>query len=420
MQSMIWNRDYESLPRRDLEQHQLERLQVTLNRAYRNVAFYRRLFDRIGFQPDEVGSLGDLSRIPFTTRQDLHDNQPYDMFAIPLREVVRLQSSSGTTGDPIVTGYTQTDVRHWTELVSRVLTSAEITKEDVVQISFGYGLFTGAIGFDYGVQNIGATVIPSSRVNMERQIEIMKNYRTTVLVCTPGFALQIADTVERLSVPAAELSLRVGLFGAEPWSEAQRRRIESVLHVTALDNYGLSEIIGPGVSSECPLKCGLHLHEDHFIAEVIDPETGDRLPDCEKGELVLTTITKEATPLIRYRTGDLTSLNRDPCNCGRILARMARVMERTDDMVVVEGLNVYPSHICELLSEVLGLQPQISLGSDPEHTPNGLLVSVEMSESLVSDKVRRLTELEERMRNRLSQELDLAVRVRFVEPGGRE
>jgi len=359
---MIWS-EYETLPREEIEQLQLERLQAVLNRVYRNVGFYRRLFDEAGISPEEITSLDDLGRIPFTDRETLRVNQPYGMFALPLREVVRLQTTSGTTGEPIVVGYSSNDVEHWTELMARSLYAAGVSKEDVVQIAFDYGLFTGALGFHYGAERIGATVIPCSRLSPEKQVEIMRNYKTTALACTPSFALQIAETVERSGVAPAELSLRVGIFGAEPWPESVREKIEDTLHITAIDCYGLSEVIGPGVSVECERKNGLHIFEDHFIAEVIDPSTGERLPDGQMGELVLTTITKEAFPLIRYRTGDLTSLDRSPCPCGRMTVRMSRVMERTDNMVVVRGVNIFPSQIERILAEIQGEKPRFEMCS---------------------------------------------------------
>jgi len=339
------------------------------------------------------------------------------MFALPLREVVRLQTTSGTTGEPIVVGYSNNDVEHWTELMARSLYAAGVSKEDVVQIAFDYGLFTGALGFHYGAERIGATVIPCSRLSPEKQVELMRNYKTTALACTPSFALQIAETVERSGVAPAELSLRVGIFGAEPWPESVREKIEDTLHITAIDCYGLSEVIGPGVSVECERKNGLHIFEDHFIAEVIDPSTGERLPDGQMGELVLTTITKEAFPLIRYRTGDLTSLDRSPCPCGRMTVRMSRVMERTDNMVVVRGVNIFPSQIERILAEIQGEKPRFEMVLlKSEGVPEGIEVHVEMSSGMFVDEVRKLMELEERMREVLEGELGIPVQVKLVEP----
>jgi phenylacetate-CoA ligase len=412
----IRDRDHETLQRDELQQLQLERLQATLNRVYRNVAFYRNLLDEAGIAPEDVTSLADLSRIPLTTRESLLQNQPYGMFALPLREVVRLQSSSGTTREPIVVGYTRNDVEHWTELVARVLMAGGVMKDDVVQISFDYGLFTGALGFHYGAERIGATVIPCSRISVEKQIAIMRNYRTTVLVCTPTFALHMVDVMNKQGVSPAELSLRVGMFGAEPWSEAVRKEIEDGLHITALDNYGLSEIIGPGVSVECQEKDGLHIFEDHFIPEIIDPETEQALPDGEMGELVLTTITKEAFPMIRYRTGDLTSLDYSACPCGRTLVRMSRVAGRTDDMVVIQGVNVFPSQIEQILTEIEGTEPHYRLRVDRSSALDELEVWVEVSEQIFFDEVKKLRALQEEIQKRLEEALGFSVRVRLVEP----
>ena len=386
----IRDKNYETLNRDALKQLQLERLQAILNRVYLNVAFYRNLLDEAGIAPEDITSLDDLQRIPFTTKESLLENQPYGMYTLPLREVVRLQSSSGTTREPIVVGYTKNDIEHWTKLVARVLTAGNVTKDDVVQISFDYGLFTGALGFHYGAELIGATVIPCSRLSPEKQIGIMRNYRTTVLVCTPTFALRLAEVMSKEPIGPAELSLRVALLGAEPWSEAVREEIEEGLHITALDNYGLSEIIGPGVSVECEEKNGLHIFEDHFIPEIIDPDTGKILPDGEMGELVLTTVTKEAFPMIRYRTGDLTSLDRSECPCGRTLARMSRVSKRTDDVVIVQGVKVLPAQIESILADVKGTEPHFLLNVDRSGALDELEVSVEVSDKIFFDEVKKM------------------------------
>ena len=412
----IRDSDYETLKRDELQQLQLERLQVTINRAYRNVAFYRDLLDEVGIAPEDMTSLEALSKIPFTTKESLIQNQPYGMFALPLREVVRLQSSSGTTREPIVVGYSKNDIEHWTELVARVLMAGGVTRDDVVQISFDYGLFTGALGFHYGAEKIGATVIPCSRLSAEKQIAIMRNYRTTILVCTPAFALHIVKAISEQGVSPAELSLRVGLLGAEPWSEAVREDIERGLHITALDNYGLSEIIGPGVSVECKEKNGLHIFEDHFIPEVIDPETGERLPDGERGELVLTTITKEAFPMVRYRTGDLTSLDHSACPCGRTLVRMSRVAGRTDDIVIIQGVKVLPSRIEQILTEIEGTEPHFRLSVDRSGALDELEVSVEVSPEIFFDEVKRMSALQKEIQKRLEEALGFFVRVKLVEP----
>jgi phenylacetate-CoA ligase len=408
---------YETMDREEIQQLQLERLQVTVNRAYKNVAFYRNLMDKHGIVPEDITSLDGLSRIPFTTRENLLENQPYGMFALPLREVVRLHSSSGSTREPIVVGYSKNDIEHWTELMTRVLYSANVTKDDIVQIAFDYGLFTGALGFHYGAERIGATVIPCSRLSAEKQIAIMRNYRSTMLVCTPTFALHIAYIMKSQGISPAELTLRVGLFGSEPWSEAIRKEIEDGFHITALDNYGLSEIMGPGVSVECYEKNGLHIFEDHFIPEVIDPKTGESLPDGEKGELVLTTITKEAFPMMRYRTGDFTSLDHSTCLCGRTLARMSRVSERTDDMIVVQGINIYPSQIGQILTDIEGTEPHYRLRVDRNGALDELEVWVEVSGRIFFDEIKKMSAIETQIQRSIQESFGLPIKVRLVEPG---
>lgn len=406
----------EVLKREDIQQIQLERLQATLNRVYRNVSFYQNLFNKAGIDPEKIDSLSELSKIPFTTKDSLLQNQPYGMFALPLREVVRLQSSSGTTREPIVVGYTQNDIEHWTELVARVLVAVGVTREDVVQISFDYGLFTGALGFHYGAERVGATVIPCSRLEAEKQISIMKNYRTTVLICSPSFALHVVDIISKRGISPAEFTLRIALLGSEPWSETVRKEIEDVLHITALDNYGLSEIIGPGVSVECQEKNGLHIFEDHFIPEIIDPETGQNLSDGETGELVLTTITKEAFPMIRYRTGDLTSLDHSRCPCGRTMVRMSRVFERTDDVVIFQGIKVIPSRIEQILAEIEGTKPHYRLKVDRTRSLEELEVWVEISDNIFFDEVKKLNALREKIEKKLEEAFGFFIRVKLVEP----
>ncbi len=413
----ILDEKYETLNREEIKQLQLERLQVTLNRAYKNVAFYRNLFDKSNIIPEDITSLDDLAKIPFTTRETLIENQPYRMFAIPLREVVRLQSSSGTTREPIVVGYSKNDIEHWTNLMTRVLTAAGVTKDDIVQIAFDYGLFTGALGFHYGAERIGATVIPCSRLSVEKQINIMKNYRTTVLVCTPTFALHIANVMSEQGISPAGLSLRVGLFGSEPWSESVRKEIEDKFHIIALDNYGLSEVMGPGVSVECEHKNGLHIFEDHFIAEVIDPKTGERLPDGKAGELVLTTITKEAFPMIRYKTGDCTCLDHSVCKCGRTIVRMSRVSSRTDDMIVIQGINIYPSQIEQILAEIEGTEPHYRIRVDRNGALDELEVWVEVSTNIFFDEIKKMSALEEEIQKKIEETFGLSIKVKLVEPG---
>lgn len=412
----MWDPQAESLSRRDLEQIQLERLQASVNRAYKNVAFYYRRFHQLGLHPEDIQSLRDLSRLPFTTKDDLRDNYPYDMLAVPLREVVRLHASSGTTGKPTVCGYTAEDLKTWADLVARVLTAGGVTKDDLVQISFGYGLFTGAFGHHYGAERIGASVIPASVGNTERQVRIMQDFRTTALVGTPSYALHIAEVMEDLGVNPKGLSLRVGLFGSEPWSERMRQEIQTRLNLSATDNYGLSEVLGPGVSGECEYKSGLHLAEDHFLPEIVDPDSGEPLPPGSEGELVLTTLTREAIPILRFRTRDITSLNPEPCACGRTLVRMKRVMHRTDDMLIIRGVNVFPSQVEAILAEIEGVQPHYQIILDRKGALDDFQILVEVSPQIFAGEVRILVEMEEFIRSRVGSELGVSPQVKLVEP----
>jgi phenylacetate-CoA ligase len=412
----MWEPEYECMKREDLSRLQLERLKATLDRVCQQVPFYRQSFDRLKLHPEEIKSLEDLKRLPFTSKADLRDSYPYGMFAVPLREVVRIHSSSGTTGKPTVVGYTRNDLLTWSNLVARFLTAGGVTREDVVQIAFGYGLFTGGFGLHYGAERIGASVIPVSAGNTQRQIMIMQDFRSTALVCTPTYALYLSEAMAETGVDPKSLYLRVGLFGSEPWSESMRREIEGKLSILATDNYGLSEVIGPGVAGECEFKAGLHLFEDHFIPEVIDPETQEVLPYGEKGELVLTTLTKEAFPLVRYRTGDITSLNPEPCRCGRTLVRMARVSGRTDDMLIIRGVNVYPSQIEQVLLEMEGTEPHYQIIVDRKGALDELEIQVEVSEKMFFDEMKRQHQFVESIQERLRSTLGLSARVKLVEP----
>jgi phenylacetate-CoA ligase len=412
---MYWEPDKECMDREELEQIQLERLQATLNRVYAHVPFYRKRFDAMGISPEDVTSLADLSRLPFTTKEDLRDNYPYGLFAVPMREVVRIHASSGTTGAPTVVGYTRNDIRTWSNLVARLLTMGGVTKDDVIQIAFGYGLFTGAFGLHYGAERIGASVIPASSGNTARQSTIMQDFKTTALVSTPSYALLIGETLREMGIPLSALSLKWGLFGAEPWSAAMREEIEDMLGILATDNYGLSEVIGPGVSGECLERNGLHISEDHFIAEGVDPETLQQVAPGEAGELVLTTISKEAFPMIRYRTGDLTRLLPGECPCGRTGQRMSRVMGRTDDMLIIKGVNVFPSQIEAILFEIEGTEPHYQIIVDRKGAMDEATVLVEASESIFFDQMRRQKEMVERIHKRLAQELGVSFEVKLVE-----
>jgi phenylacetate-CoA ligase len=404
------------MPREELGQLQLERLQATLNRVYKTVTCYRRKFDETGIDPEDFQSLSDLAKLPFTTKEDLRLNYPYGMFAVPLREVVRIHSSSGTTGKPTVVGYTKNDIKTWANLVARFMTAAGVTHDDVVQIAFGYGLFTGAFGLHYGAEAIGASVIPMSSGNTEKQIMIMQDYKTTALVCTPSYAITMANRMEQMGIDPKSLSLRLGLFGAEPWSEAMRREIESRLFITATDNYGLSEIIGPGVAGECQFRCGMHLFEDVFIPEIIDPETCEVLPPGNVGELVLTTLTKEAFPMIRYRTRDITSLDYSPCECGRTHVRMKKTMGRTDDMLIIRGVNIFPSQIEEILFDIEGCEPHYQLVLTNEGPLDSLEVHVEVTENIFFDEMKKQRSFLELIERCIKSALGVSVTVKLVEP----
>lgn len=411
-----WDREKECMPREELEKLQLRRLKETVYRVYAFVPAYKEKMDQAGIKPDDINSLEDLHKLPFTTKQDLRDNYPFGMFALPMSEVVRVHSSSGTTGKPTVVGYSRRDIDTWAELMARALTSAGANRHSIIQNSYGYGLFTGGLGVHYGAEKLGASVIPTSGGNSKRQIMLMQDFGTTVLTCTPSYALFLAEVMEEIGISPSDLKLQSGVFGAEPWSENMRREIETKLQIDAFDIYGLSEIVGPGVAIECPAKQGLHLAEDHFIAEIIDPETGQNLPDGSMGELVITTITKEALPMIRYRTRDLTKLDRSVCECGRTHTRMQKVLGRSDDMVIIRGVNVFPSMVESVLLNIPGVEPHYLLVVDRKGNLDILEVRVEVSEKVFSDEVRKLEELGSTISKELESALGISVKVRLVEP----
>lgn len=412
---MIWQPKYETMDRAALEQLQLERLQATLTRVSRNVPFYRKKFEEVGVDPDEFRSLEDVRRLPFTTKADLRENYPYGMFAVPLREVVRLHASSGTTGKPVVAGYTKNDIARWTDLTARVLAAAGVTKDDVIQITLGYGLFTGGFGFHYGAEHLGASVIPSSSGNTRRQIMIMQDYKTTTLVSTPSYALYLADAMDEMGVNANALGLKYALCGAEVWSEGMRREIQDRLKVMATDNYGISEVMGPGVAGECLERSGLHVNEDHFLVELINPETLEPAAPGQIGELVLTTLAKEAFPLIRYRTGDLTTLIPGACPCGRTFVRMGRVLGRADDMFTVKGVNVFPSQVETVLFGIPGLEPHYQIVLEREGALDRATVFAEVATELLVDRIREAQAIQETIKKRLFSELGVHFEVRLVE-----
>ncbi|HXX81886.1 MAG TPA: phenylacetate--CoA ligase, partial [Thermodesulfovibrionales bacterium] len=405
----------ERMEREELQQLQLERLQATLHRVYMNVPFYRKKFDELGIDPDGFTSLSDLKDLPFTSKGDLMDNYPYGLFAVPLREVVRIHASSGTTGMSTVVGYTKNDIKTWSNLVARILTAGGITKDDVVQIAFGYGLFTGGFGLHYGAERIGASVIPISSGNTRRQVKIMHDFKTTALVCTPSYALLIADAISEAGLNVNSLSLKYGLFGAEPWSEGMRQEIQERLKIAATDNYGLSEVMGPGVAGECLERNGLHINEDHFLVEVIHPQTLQPVLPGEVGELVITTLTKEAFPVVRFRTRDLTRLITEPCPCGRTLVKMGRVMGRTDDMLIIKGVNVFPSQIEAVLFAIEGTEPHYQIIVDRKGALDEVTILVEVSEAIFFDEMKKQRELIDLIARRLTSELGISVEVKLVE-----
>ena len=374
----------EAISRDEMSALQTERLRGCVARVAANVPMYQGRLGAAGISPEDVPSLDDLAQLPFTVKQDLRDNYPYGLFAVPMEEVVRLHASSGTTGKMTVVGYTAKDIAMWADLAARALSIAGVNRRDVIHVAYGYGLFTGGLGMHYGGERLGATVVPVSAGNTRRQVELAQDFGATVLCCTPSYSLLIAEQAAEAGVDLSRL--RVGVFGAEPWSEEMRTEIEARLGITALDIYGLSEVMGPAVSMECPYKRGLHLAEDHFIPEVVDPDSGEPLPDGEIGELTLTCVTKEALPLLRYRTGDLTRLERGQCECGRTTARMSKPLGRTDDMLIIRGVNVFPSQIEAELLRIEGLEPHYELHLERgDSRMDDLTVRVEASESLLGD-----------------------------------
>lgn len=412
-----WNKEIECMDRDQLRALQNEKLVWTVNHAYDNVPAYKKKFDEIGLKPQDIKGLDDLQKIPFTNKVDFRDNYPFGMYAVPMDRIVRIHASSGTTGKATVVGYTRKDLETWAEMIARTLGAGGTTKKDIVQIAYGYGLFTGGLGAHYGAERIGASVIPISGGNTKRQIQIMEDFGSTVLCCTPSYALLLGESAHEMGVDTKKLPLRAAFLGAEPWTESMRREIEASLNIDALDIYGLSEVMGPGVSYECMEKHGLHINEDHFIAEIIDPETGEVLPPGSKGELVFTSLTKEALPLLRYRTHDITYLVDTPCACGRCFKRMHRVMGRSDDMLIIRGVNVFPSQIETVLIDIKGTEPHYMIVVDREPGKmDEIEVWVEVSPEFAFDEVRALEALERRIAHELHSVLGISIKVKLVEP----
>ncbi|MBN2612796.1 MAG: phenylacetate--CoA ligase [Bacteroidales bacterium] len=413
---MIWNKHFETMPREEMRQLQGERLRDMVERVYFNVPFYREKLQKMGLGPEHIQTVDDLKKLPFTTKNDLRDNYPFGLFAVPMSEIVRLHASSGTTGKPTVVGYSRKDIGVWSEVMARTLTAAGAGKDDFVHVAYGYGLFTGGLGLHYGGEKIGASVIPVSGGNTKRQLQLMLDFGSTVLACTPSYALYLAEAIEESGIKRSDLKLRVGVFGAEPWTENMRREIENKLQIKAIDIFGLSEIIGPGVASECLQQCGLHINEDHFIPEIIDPDTLEVLPEGELGELVFTTITKEGLPLIRYRTRDLTRLNYEKCKCGRTLVRMEKCTGRSDDMLIIRGVNLFPSQIESVLLEMSETRPHYLLVVDRVDNLDTLELQVEVEDSFFSDKISQLQALRQKIQHNVESATGLSVTVKLVEP----
>ncbi|MGI9538328.1 MAG: phenylacetate--CoA ligase family protein [Desulfocapsaceae bacterium] len=417
MSTIYWEEELETLPRVGLESIQLKRLQALIGRVYETVEPYREKMIAAGVKPGAIKNLEDLQKLPFTTKEDLRENYPFGMFTMGLDDIVRVHASSGTTGKPTVVGYTKKDIDTWANMMARALACAGATRGDMVHNAYGYGLFTGGLGAHYGAEKLGATVIPVSGGNSKRQINIMQDFGPTILMSTPSYALNLADAMDQMGIDPSSLRLRVGIFGAEPWSENMREEVENKLNIKAVDIYGLSEVIGPGVAQECLTSSrGMHIFEDHFLPEIIDPDTGETLPSGERGELVFTTLTKEAFPVIRYRTKDITSLHYETCNCGRTLVRMDKVTGRSDDMLIIRGVNVFPSQVEHVLMGIEGVEPHYQIIVEREGTMDSMTVEVEVSDSLFTDEIKGLEQLTKRITRDVKDILGVSCRVKLVNP----
>ncbi len=413
---MIWNEQYECMEREKLGQVQSRRLVDLVGRLYAKVPFYREKMDEKGIKPASIAGIADIARLPFLTKDDMRQVYPYGLLAVEQSEIVEVHTSSGTTGKPVVDAYTRADIDLWSEVMARTLSMGGTSQDDIVHNGYGYGLFTGGLGVHYGARLIGATVIPISGGNTQRQLTVMQDFQSTVLTCTPSYALYLAEAGRERGIDFSKLALRVGFFGAEPWSAEMRKEIEANLHLQALDIYGLTEIIGPGVAQECSYQDGLHIFEDHFYPEIVDPETGEILPDGKEGELVITTLSKEGTPVLRYRTRDITYLIHEPCRCGRTSVRMHRLLGRTDDMLIIRGVNVFPSQIEEVLLQVEGIEPHYQILIDRKGMLDSIEVQVEMHEKIFSDEIKNLEKIEKNISQTLYSALGIHTRVKLVEP----
>ncbi len=411
---MFFQKDAETMSRQQIEEIQLKRLKALVDYCYNNVPFYHDRLDKAGITGDKIKSLDDIKYIPYTTKDDIRDNYPFGLFGQPLKKIVRIHASSGTTGKPTVVGYTRNDLEIWSDCMARLCTAAGATDEDIVQISFGYGLFTGALGLHYGLEKIGATVVPTSSGNTEKQIMLMQDFQTTALVGTPSYAQLIGETAREMGV-IDKINLKLGLFGSEGCTEEMRTQVEKTLGLFATDNYGMSELMGPGVSGECRERCGMHINEDHFLAEVINSETGEVLPKGSQGELVITTLTKEGIPMLRYRTKDITKIDYEPCKCGRTFARMAKIMGRTDDMLKIRGVNVFPSQIESVLMKFDQIAPHYQLVITRENFADRLEVKVELADSSLLERYSALESLRSSIHHDLKTVLGIDTKVSLVE-----
>jgi len=413
---MIWNKKFECMDREKKEQLQLKKLQNVVKKAYENVPYYRKRFQELNIKPEDIKTLKDIEKLPFTTKTDLREAYPFGMFAVPEDDIIEVHTSSGTTGKPTVSGYTQKDLEIWGEVMARALAMAGAGKKDYIQNAYGYGLFTGGMGVHYGAQKIGATVVPISAGNTMRQLELMQDFGTTILTCTPSYALYLAEVAEKEGISKESIKLKAGVFGAEMWTEEMRKELEKRLNIDALNIYGLTEIIGPGVAMECKDKHGLHISDDHFYPEIIDAKTLETLPEGEKGELVLTTLTRHGMPIIRFRTKDITALRKGKCDCGRTLIKMDRITGRTDDMLKIRGVIVFPSQIEKALLRIEGLEPHYQILVTRPHHLDEIEVLVENSEKLFSDEVKHVEEAKKMIEDYIHSEIGLRVNVNLVEP----
>lgn len=413
---MIWNETIECMSRDEMRKLQGIRLRKVVEHAYHNTPFYRKKMQEMGITPNDIQSIDDITKLPFTVKQDLRDNYPFGLMAVPMSEIVRLHASSGTTGKPIVVGYTRNDLSIWSEVVARSLAACNVTKNDSVQVSYGYGLFTGGLGLHNGVENLGGTVIPIGSGNTQKQIQLMHDFGAKALACTPSYALFLAEAVKDSGIPREEFQLKTGIFGAEPWTENMRKDIESKLGIKAYDIYGLTEIIGPGVGCECVSQNGTHLWEDHFFPEIIDPETLQPVEPGQPGELVFTTLTKDGMPMLRYRTRDLTSLNYETCSCGRTAVRMSRILGRSDDMLIIRGVNVFPSQVESVILELNEFEPHYLLIVDRINNTDTLQIQVEVRPEFYSDEMNKMIALKKKITHRLQSVLGISPDVKIVEP----